>query len=283
MRSPRQPPKPHTWKVSDGYELRGRLWPPSRPTSDSAIVYLHGIQSHGGWFEWSASLLASGGAPVLLPDRRGSGLNAAARGDTPAAQRWLDDLDELADWAATEFGVRRCAVVGVSWGGKLALAWALQRPQRVSRLLLIAPGLFPAVDVTLLTRLRIGLALLTAPRRPFGIPLDDPALFTDSPEGRAFIAGDPLKLTQATARFFYESARLDRQLARTPAGTLQPPVRLLLAGRDRIICNESTVAWLRRIAIQRPEIHSDPDAAHTLEFELERTTLEEQLTLWLRT
>lgn len=282
MRTPRDPPEPYTWKVSDGYELRGRLWPSSQPTSDSAIVYLHGIQSHGGWFEWSASLLASGGAPLLLPDRRGSGLNAAARGDTPGAQRWLDDLDELADWAATEFDVRRCAVVGVSWGGKLALAWALQRPQRVSRVLLIAPGLFPAVDVSLFTRLRIGLALLTAPQRPFGIPLNDPALFTDSPEGRAFIASDPLKLTQATARFFFESARLDRQLARAPAGTLQPPVRLLLAGRDRIIRNEPTVAWLRRIAVQPPQIHIDPDAAHTLEFEAERTALAEQLTLWLR-
>ncbi|HQL55538.1 MAG TPA: alpha/beta hydrolase, partial [Phycisphaerae bacterium] len=65
------------------------------------------------------------------------------------------------------------------------------------------------------------------------------------------------------------------------AGTLQPPVRLLLAGRDRIIRNEPTVAWLRRIAAQPPEIHIDSDAAHTLEFEVERTTLEEQLTHWL--
>ena len=118
----------------------------------AATIYLHGIQSHGGWYEWSASLLADGENPVLMPDRRGSGLNQAARGDVPCFRRWLEDLDELSAWARSEFGIERFDVVGVSWGGKLAAAWALERPELVSRLLLIAPGLFPAVGVGLAGR-----------------------------------------------------------------------------------------------------------------------------------
>jgi len=280
MRAPLTAPELRCWRVSDGYELHGRVWPPAGTCARVAVFYLHGIQSHGGWFEWSAACVARAGGPVLLADRRGSGLNAAARGDTPAAERWLEDLDELADWAGREWGVQRCAVVGVSWGGKLALAWALRRPGRAGRLLLIAPGVFAAVDVGLLARLRIGAALLTCPRREFPIPLDDPALFTDNPDGRAFIAADPLKLTRATARFLYESARLDRLLRRAAPRSLQTDTTLVLAGRDRIIRNAPTTAWLRRVAAQAPRVHEFPDAAHTLEFESDVASFGDVLRHW---
>lgn len=280
MRPPHLPPEFHTWNVSDGYALRGRSWRPSGGKAESGILYLHGIQSHGGWFEWSAARLAEAGHVVLLPDRRGSGLNSAARGDTPAAQRWLDDLDELAAWAQAELGVSRLGVVGVSWGGKTAVAWALRRPELVGRVLLIAPGLFPRVDVGLAGRLRIGVSLLTRPQREVPIPLDDPALFTDNPVARAFIADDSLKLTQATARFFYESSRLDRKLVRAARGALQAETTLILAGRDQIIRNAATVRWLKHLAARSPQIHTFPEAAHTLEFEADVGPFEHVLVQW---
>ncbi len=266
MRRPLTPPELHTWSTSDGYELHGRLWPVASRTQ-VGILYLHGIQSHGGWFEWSASLLANSGCPVLLADRRGSGLNASARGDTPAAERWLQDLDELAEWLRRVCGVGRLAVVGVSWGGKLAAAWALRRPQLVERLLLIAPGVFPAVDIGLVQRALVLLARAVKPQCSFPIPLADPALFTDNPAGRTFITRDPLKLTHVTARFWWASARLDWCLRRARRGTLRAPVTLFLAGRDRIIRNEPTTVWLRNCTAQPMRVVCFPEAAHTLEFE----------------
>lgn len=280
MRTPLTSPEFRCWKVSDGYELRGRVWPPARTPVALAVLYVHGIQSHGGWFEWSASCLAGAGLPVLLADRRGSGLNPSRRGDTPAAARWLDDLDELADWARRAWQVQNFAVVGVSWGAKPAVAWALRHPECIPRVLLVAPGLFPALDVGLLARLRIAAALLTNPQRAFPIPLDDPALFTDNPAGRAFIADDPLKLSHATARFLYESARLDRQLTRAAPHSLAAEATLVLAGRDRIIRNAPTVAWLQRIAARAPTVHDFPAAAHTLEFEPDPSSFGEILRQW---
>ncbi len=268
--------------MSDTVELRGRVWRPARPDPDWGILYLHGIQSHGGWFEWSAALLAEAGGPVLLPDRRGSGLNQTARGDTPHTERWLDDLNELSDWMRDEFGVQRLAVVGVSWGGKLAVAWALRRPELVGRLLLVAPGLFPAVDVGFIRRLRIVMALRKHPRRTFPIPLDDPTLFTDDPAGQAFIASDHLKLTLATARFYYESRRLDRSLLRAAPASLQADATLLLAARDRIIRNAPTTDWLRRLAARPVSLHTFSQAAHTLEFEPDATRFARLLIDWAR-
>ena len=266
--------------MSDGYVIHGRLWPPpadARPAA--AFIYVHGVQSHGGWFEWSAALLAQTGNPVLLPDRRGSGLNRQSPGDTPAAQRWLADIDELAAWLETRYGIERFGVVGVSWGGKLAVAWALRNNERVERLLLVAPGVFPAVDLGIIGRSRVGWSLLFGGRRRFPIPLDDPRLFTDNPAGQAFINDDPLKLTHATARFLYQSSKLDRQLAKAATGSLRVPVALALAARDRIIRNSPTEQWLRRLAAQPVSVRVFP-AAHTLEFEESVATFEGFIRQW---
>lgn len=281
MRAPLLPPEFRSWRMSDGYELRGRVWQPKTPRSDWGVLYLHGIQSHGGWFEWSASVLAAQGCPVLLADRRGSGLNAAGRGDTPSAERWLADLDELASWMARELRVAARAVVGVSWGGKLAVAWALRRPCQVARLLLVAPGVFPAVDVGLVQRVQIVGALLAAPGWRSPIPLSDPALFTDNPLGQRFIEADPLKLSRASARFLYESRRLDREVQRARRGALDVgSTTLLLAGRDRIIRNEPTVRWLAHICAAEPRVVTIPTAAHTIEFEPDVSAYEQALAGW---
>ena len=267
MRPPATPPEFYTWTMSDGYKVRGRLWRPAGGRPDVATIYLHGIQSHGGWFEWSASLLAEGGGPVLLPDRRGSGLNESARGDTRSAQRWLQDIDECADWAAAKFGVERFAVVGVSWGGKLAAAWAHRRPERVERLLLIAPGMFPAVDLTTLAKVRVAWSLLCSGGGRFAIPLDNPELFTDNPAGQRFIRADAHRLTHVSARFLWQSRQLDRKLSGMAAGALYGPITLILAGQDRIIRNDATEAWTRRVAAQTPTVRTFDRAAHTLEFD----------------
>src|SRR5687767_1199461 len=161
----------------DGYACFARWYWPTCPLR-GAILYLHGIQSHGLWFESSAKRLVEAGWAVLLPDRRGSGRNLIDRGHTPSPRRWLLDVAECFDELETRTRLKRFHVVGVSWGGKLALAAQRHLPQRVSGLSLIAPGLFPRVDLPLAQKIRVGFSVLAAPRSAFTIPLNDPEMFT---------------------------------------------------------------------------------------------------------
>ncbi|MBI5863726.1 MAG: alpha/beta fold hydrolase [Planctomycetes bacterium] len=275
------------WRFSDGYAARGRVWRPSadvpRKGQRCPVLYLHGIQSHGGWFEWSASLLAEQGRAVVLADRRGSGLNSQQRGDVPELQRWNADVDELADWTLREFGVRRLAVVGVSWGGKTAVSLALRRPEIVERALLVTPGIFPAVSVGVMGRLAIAAKLFAGGAALHPIPLSDPALFTDNPAGWAFIAADPLTLEHATARFLCESARFDARLHRMKPGTLGVPTTMLLAEHDRIIRNDATQKWAERLGGPRMNIVVLAGEAHTLEFSANRETYRKILMGWANT
>lgn len=276
MQPPLIQPALRTWAMSDGYALVGRVWQPAAALYPPAL-YLHGIQSHGGWFEWSASVLADAGMPVVLPDRRGSGANTPARGDTPSWRCWLADLDELAAWTRTHFAAPQVALVGVSWGGKLAVAWSRANPTSVARQLLVAPGLFPAVDVGVLGRLRVAAALPIAPRTSLPIPLGDPALFTSDPQGQRFIADDQLKLTRATARFMFHSALLDRAARRRQP--FRTPTTLVLMSQDCIIANEPTTRWFSQCAGPQDRLES-LTGDHTPEFAAQTSAFERLLRDW---
>ncbi len=250
--------------MSDGYPVRARWWCPPRPAG--AVLYLHGIQSHGGWFEGSAGHLAARGLAVLLPDRRGSGLNEQDRGHAPSARRLLLDTSEAADWVLQQTGHARVHLVGVSWGAKLALGMQLRRPEVIESISLVAPGLFPRVDMRARTKLAIAWCRLVRAREEFAIPLNEPELFTANPERAAFIEADELRLMRATAGFFVASRYLDL-LVRRVRPAARSRLRLYLAGTDHIIDNARTAAWARALPWPQRTITQYDGTSHTLEFE----------------
>ena len=253
-----------TIRLSDGYDAYARLWMPAQP--DSAVLYLHGIQSHGGWFEQSAKALADAGCAVLLPDRRGSGRNQVDRGHLPSARRMLQDTAECLNELHVRTGFSRFHLVGISWGGKLAMAMLRTMPERIASLVLVAPGLFPQVDLPLREKIRVGTSALLGGRAMFDIPLNDPNLFTANPPYQEFIRTDPLALRKVTASFLLASRRLDRIAMACTDVPSHARLHVFLAGHDRIIHNPTTRSFIRALSGHR-DLTEYPDAHHTLEFE----------------
>jgi alpha-beta hydrolase superfamily lysophospholipase len=275
--------KTHT--ASDGYRWHYRHYVPDSPPR-GRVVCLHGIQSHGGWYEHSSNRLRDAGIEVFFLDRRGSGMNTEGRGDTPSYRRLLDDVAEFiqslhAAEPAPPRGRRlNVILVAISWGGKLAVALQRRHPGLVDGTALLCPGLCPKVGPTFRERLAILGARLVSPRRLFPIPLNEPGLFTSSTHGQEFIRDDPLALRRATARFFVESARLDGYLRFVPSHVTVPTL-LMLAGNDRIIDNGRTRLYVERFATTDKEIVEYPGAHHTLEFEPEPERHLRDLISWL--
>jgi alpha-beta hydrolase superfamily lysophospholipase len=265
-----------TWTASDGYRAYARRYdPPGAPRAH--VLCLHGIQSHGGWYEYSCGRLAAAGFAVHFLDRRGSGLNCSARGDTPSFRRLLDDVGEYRAGLGTE---QPCLLVAGSWGGKVAVGLCRRHPNAVHAVALLCPGLCPKVGPPPGQRLRIGVSRFVAPRRRFPVPLNDPALFTASPRWRDFIAADPLALREATARLLFESVRLDIYVRRSLAW-VTVPVLLLLAEHDAIIDNGRTRQLVERFATADRTVIEYPGAHHTLEFEPNPDLFIADLVAWL--
>jgi acylglycerol lipase len=271
-------PTYETWTATDGYPIHVTSWNPDGPVKGVCVV-LHGVQSHGGWYHRMGRNLADRGYVAHFPDRRGSGANRQDRGHTPSSSRLIDDIGEFAAHAGSRAGVP-VALAGISWGGKLAVIAAGRWPDRIAALALICPGLKARVGVSFGEKLRIAWAYLTNRRKTFPIPLADPALFTAEPAGQAFIAGDPLALRVATAGMLAASIFLDLKIRKIP-GKVAQPVLLMLGGRDRIVDNAQTKAYLARLASVDRKIIEYPEAHHTLEFEPDPDRYMTDLIDWL--
>lgn len=227
-----------------------------------ALLYLHGIESHGGWFLAAAEALAERGCTTYLLDRRGSGLNRGTQpGDAASAAVLLEDVRRFRAHARLDSVV----LVGLSWGGKLALASALEQPEGVRAIVLVTPGLVPRVDYALPERIRIALSLAAGGRARFHVPIE-PEMFTRTPRFLEYIVNDPLRLQRVTARFLLASRGLDRRI-RAGVQALPAPVLLLLAGHDRIIDNERTRELLERMPRGRLRVRLYESATHSIQFE----------------
>jgi acylglycerol lipase len=268
-----------TQTASDGYEIQVTVWPVTG-TPRGRVVVLHGVQSHGGWYHRLGQTLAEAGYEAHFPDRRGSGANRADRGHAPSARRLLADLAEWLTILRKRDAAVPIGLAGISWGGKLAIITAGDHPRLVDALALICPGLHPRVDVARRERLKIALAWLTNRRKAFPIPLSDPALFTESAEGQAFIASDNLSLHAGTAGLMAASFFIDRMVRRISRKVHQPAL-LMLAGRDRIVNNALTLGYFESLATPDRHLIVYPEAHHTLEFESQPERYALDLIEWL--
>lgn len=250
-------------------------------TTDNSvgIVYFHGIESHAGWFDMAARMLQESGIDVFCLDRRGSGINREDRGLLSGHTESMDEL--FADIDAFVVPLRgryeRIVLVGLSWGGKLGLAYSLSRPQAVDDLVLITPGIRALVDVSLAEKLGIFTTSFLAPKTRFATPIE-PEMFTTTPEYLAYIKADPLRLHDATARFFMTSRALDIFVEeRTRENRL--PVLLYLAGNDRIIDNEG-VKEVLGTSPAAVDIIEYADQTHSIQFDAPRRMIDDMLE-WL--
>jgi alpha-beta hydrolase superfamily lysophospholipase len=268
-----------TFAATDGYAFSFRRYRPTGPPRGS-MVCLHGIQSHGGWYDFSCRRFCDAGYEVFFPDRRGSGLNQAHRGDAPSYERLLRDVEEFLGAHAPRSSGRPVFLQAVSWGGKLAVALQRWKPGLIDGLVLLCPGFFPRVGLTVQRRLQVLLAALTMPTRQFPIPLNDPRLFTATPRWLEFLRADTLALHQASARFLVQSALLDYYLRGSPAFVTVPTL-LLLAGRDRVIRNDLTHRFFHRLAALDKNVLTYGEAEHTLEFEPEPQWFAAEIVRWL--
>lgn len=271
-------PTPHIelFAAADGYRLGVRVWPTNEPRVRA--VFVHGIISHGGWYAGSCAALARAGVEVHFLDRRGSGLNLAAPGDVDHWHSWLSDVEQYLRHLAPP---RPTVLLGISWGGKLAAAFARYRPELLAGFAMICPGLFAYQQPGLFQRLLVRCAAATplASAR-VTIPLQDPALFTQSPAWRRFLRDDPLILRKITLRFAAEDLKLTRYATQAPEA-IRVPALLVLAGRERIVDNQRTRRYFERLASRDKRLIEYPEAAHTLEFEPDPTRYFTDLAEWV--
>jgi alpha-beta hydrolase superfamily lysophospholipase len=265
--------------ADDGVRLHYLYWPAGPSPPWAVLIFLHGIASHAGWFAETATDLNHHGVAVYGPDRRGSGRSGGPRGHLARYERALDDVDHVVQLVASEHRGTPIFLAASSWAAKLAVVYAAQRPASLSGLLLLGPVLTAEVKLSPARLVQVVVGHLVAPTACLPIPLT-PELYTANPPYLDFIRADPLRRLEATAQFFWETARLDRQRRRASA-RLALPLLLLQGEADKMIDVPKTRRWFARLGVEDKTYHAYPGAGHTLDFELDRAQYLADLLGWL--
>jgi acylglycerol lipase len=275
-------PEPGTFETADGVRLYYRYWQgkPHLPV----VLYLHGIEGHGQWFEHTAGFLNQRGLSVYAPDRRGAGRSEGSRGHLSHYKQFLDDTAQLLELVRLQQPLSPLVLMGNCWGAKAAILLAAAQneavpDQQVDALILTCPALKTKCDMDLWSKIRIGFSWLTRSTKLFDIPLTAP-MFTDNPAYVQFIEEDSLRLRQASAFFLIETLKL-RYLARNAAPSIRLPVLLLQAGEDQIAEVGTAQLWFDSLSSKDKTFRLFARSSHTLDFDACADEYLDVLTGWL--
>ncbi len=174
--------------------------------------------------------------------------------DSDAYAQWLDDV-------LTSLGPGEYSIVGISLGGWIATDFAIRRPDRVGRLVLLCPGGIGRDKISMLKLLLIILPLLAfgplGRRKAMQIMLGGEVL----PDNRAARAvADFMSLISRHFRHnLAKVARFEDEALRR----ITRPLLLIVGGRDAMIDSSET---RNRVTanIATAQIEYLPDAGHAL-------------------
>lgn len=244
-----------------------------------AVLILHGIASHMGWYRGLAREMAAAGMSAFLVDRRGAGLSEGVRGHTASWRVLADDVGRVADEIRARHAPQSFHVMGISLGSVIALAAVMLRPEPWRSAILFSPGLATFYRAPLWRRLVLLERSLLRPFALHEIPFSVEQL-TDQPSWRSALARDPLRTRKLTARFIVETFRM-QGFVRSNMPRVRLPLACFLGETDEIVDNAAVVRALGRLGSERVHVETFEGASHILPASVPDSEMVSRLESWL--
>ena len=119
--------------------LGSARWPVAVLGNGPPILALHGFDSSHLEYRRLAPLLAEQ-HQLFIPDLHGFGFCPRPLDGTYGPEPLLDHLERVLELVLERSGAERVGLIGASMGGSVAVELARRQPERIERLLLLAPA-----------------------------------------------------------------------------------------------------------------------------------------------
>jgi pimeloyl-ACP methyl ester carboxylesterase len=251
-------PPPSQFVAIDGMQVHVRdEGPRDDPTP---IVLLHGTSSSlHTWDGWARELSTQ--RRVLRLDLPGFGLT----GPRPDGVYTLDSYAAFMRAVLDRFDIRRCVLVGNSFGGTVSIVTVLAMPERVEKLVLVDSGGYTLAGVSM----PIGFRLANIPILNQLTAVTLPRAVIESSVRNVY--GDPAKVTEELIDRYYEITlragnrhALVERFRQVPMGGIperipevKVPTLILWGGRDRLAPPDRARWFERDIAGSRLVMFDD--------------------------
>jgi alpha-beta hydrolase superfamily lysophospholipase len=267
-----------TLKSADGLDLYLRRWQAETVPHRWTFVLVHGLGEHGGRYQHLAAWFTPLGATVYAMDHRGHGHSGGPRGHAPSLDTLIDDIDKVVARARTESG-GPVVLIGHSFGGLLAIAYAVRHPDHIDRAVFSAPLLLVKVKVPGWKRALGKVLPKVAPRLSLSNEVDPNVLSHDPATAQAY-RSDPLVHDRITAGLYGDSiARGEEFIARAPE--LRVPFLLLHGRDDQIVDPIGSQRFFARATAPERAFCLYPGLYHEIFNELDKETVFQDIESWL--
>jgi alpha-beta hydrolase superfamily lysophospholipase len=242
------------------------------------VVLTHGLGEHAGRYEHVAACLGEAGIRVIAYDLRGHGRSGGPRGDAPAYDALLDDLDRVL--TVCPRGEGPIFLMGHSLGGQITLKYLLERRPAVRGAVIASPWLRLAFMPSR-WRLFLGqLAMRIYPAFSQRTPGDSMRLSRDR-EHLASLSAPELLHHRISTRLFFAIQQAGRDLLRL-APKLELPILLLHGEADEVTSPKATEEFFGRAKSEDKRLVLVPDALHETHNDLCRDHVLSEILGWLR-
>ena len=263
----------------DGVELAVGARPAAN-ADGPAVVVVHGIASHMGWYDGVARALQARGISAYLPDRRGCGISGGERGHAEDWSILVDDVRRVCEEVRGRHPGAPLGIIGLSLGGVFAAALAIRHPDLCDTLILPAPAFASSVNVPLARRLRVLRRSFTNPTKLYDLPFG-PKEIVNRDDWRTALEGDALRTRRVSARFLTSMFRCQRFTSRQ-FWRIKVPTYCMLAEDDQVIDNAGVRRVVESGSGEPRWIETFLGAPHVIPSTLPRNALLHRLESWLR-
>lgn len=260
-----QPCEFETW---DGMKLFHRVWPATRPTSKTVVLF-HGGHEHSGRFDDLVERLGREDTTYFAWDARGHGRSPGRRGYANALGEITRDLEMFLRHLtqAHQFSSADAVFLGHSVGSLTVLAYVRDYQPPIRGMILGSPALHVRTYVPcdrLLLRLLIRW-------RPEGIVNSYvvASMLTHDPEEVTSRNRDPLIARPIGAKMLLSVLEEGQRLIRE-APEIRVPTLILSAGRDWVVHLSAEERFFNRLGASNKEMIVYPGFFHEVFHEKDR-------------
>lgn len=256
-------------------KVTGRTWG-SASECQAAVLLIHGLGAHSGWFEALARRLKVRNLFVLSYDLVGFGKRIKQHYFSPS--QWLTDLTAAYAYLKQLVGDKPIYLIGNSMGSIVALKGCpMLKP---AGLALLSPGFEGhAQTFPLSYRVKTIIEALISPDKELALPYNL-ELVTGDKTVRDWLAKDPEWRSSVPGRMLFDLLKITQEL-RWSKLSVPCPALMLTAGQDRLVDNQVNARLFQRLASPSKRSRCFETAVHDLPLDPSVDEVADEIAQWI--